>query len=41
MNEDDRDNRTMKDVSHEAPTGVSASNVWRRGRKSETEQDDE
>ncbi len=32
---------TMKDVSHTAPSGVSASNVWQRGRKPETETEHE
>ena len=28
--------RTMKDVSHTPPAGVSVTNVWQRGRNPET-----
>lgn len=28
--------RTMKDISHTPPAGVSVTNVWQRGRTPET-----
>jgi hypothetical protein len=34
MTEDDT-TRTMKDVSHTPPAGVSVTNVWQRGRNPE------
>ena len=29
--------RTMKDISHTPPAGVSVTNVWQRGRTPENE----
>ncbi|WP_224269392.1 hypothetical protein [Haloprofundus salinisoli] len=38
----DGEKRTMKDVSHTAPNGVSADNVWRRGgTRDDSDRDDE
>ncbi|WP_169794661.1 hypothetical protein [Haloprofundus marisrubri] len=37
----DGEKRTMKDVSHTAPNGVSADDVWRRGGNRDESDGDE